>query len=79
MRFLAAAIGLSLLATICQTQEQRTSQPQQAPKVILKSPDGKKAYDLAQLVEKGPVLVRFTCACTGCDAEVDFFQKLQEA
>ena len=37
------------------------------------------SYDLAKLVEKGPVLVRLTCACTGCDAELAFFQKLQAA
>jgi len=50
-----------------------------APNIVLKSPDGKKTYDLAKLVEKGPVLLRLTCACSGCDAEVGYFQKLQEA
>ncbi len=57
----------------------RADEPKQAPKVVLQSPDGKKTYDLAKLVAKGPVLVRLTCACTGCDAEVGYFQKLQEA
>jgi len=51
----------------------------QAPKVVLKSPDGKKTYDLSKLAADGPVLVRLTCACTGCDAELAHFQKLQEA
>lgn len=51
----------------------------QAPKVVLQSPDGKQSYDLAKLVEKGPVLVRLTCACSGCDKEVVYFQKLQAA
>ena len=51
----------------------------QAPKVVLKSADGKKEVDLAKLVQKGPVLVRLTCACSGCDQELPFFQKLQSA
>jgi peroxiredoxin len=50
-----------------------------APAVVLKSPDGKKAYDLAKLTAKGPVLVRLTCACSGCDKELPYFQKLQAA
>src|SRR5713226_9380074 len=50
-----------------------------APKVVLKSADGKKEVDLAKLVEKGPVLVRLTCACSGCDQELPYFQKLQDA
>jgi peroxiredoxin len=51
----------------------------EAPKVVLKSPDGKKSYDLAKLTADGPVLVRLTCACTGCDQELAHFQKLQSA
>lgn len=51
----------------------------QAPKVVLKSPDGKKSYDLQKLTKDGPVLVRLTCACSGCDQELPFFQKLQSA
>jgi peroxiredoxin len=49
-----------------------------APKLVLKSPDGKKTYDLAKLTADGPVLVRLTCACSGCDQELPYFQKLQE-
>ena len=48
-------------------------------KVVLVSPDGKTSYDLDKLTAKGPVLVRLTCACTGCDAELPFFKKLQES
>jgi peroxiredoxin len=51
--------------------------PKQAPKVVLRSPDGKKSYDLSKLTADGPVLVRLTCACSGCDAELPYFQKLQ--
>jgi peroxiredoxin len=50
-----------------------------APAVVLKSPDGKKSYDLEKLTAKGPVLVRLTCACSGCDQELPYFQKLQAA
>jgi peroxiredoxin len=53
--------------------------PKQAPQVVLRSPDGKKSYDLAKMLNDGPVLVRLTCACTGCDAELPYFQKLQAA
>jgi peroxiredoxin len=53
--------------------------PKEAPKVVLRSADGKKEYDLAKLLNDGPVLVRLTCACTGCDAELPYFQKLQAA
>src|SRR5260370_18389758 len=51
----------------------------EAPKVFLKSPDGKKSYDLEKLTAEGPVLVRLTCACSGCDKELPYFQKLQAA
>jgi peroxiredoxin len=50
-----------------------------APKVVLKSADGKKSYDLAKLAAEGPVLVRLTCACSGCDQELPYFKKLQDA
>src|SRR5438876_2307505 len=53
--------------------------PKQAPKVVLQSPDGKQSYDLAKLTSDGPVLVRLTCACSGCDQELPYFQKLQAA
>ncbi len=35
--------------------------------------------DLGKLTADGPVLVRLTCACSGCDAELPYFQKLQAA
>jgi peroxiredoxin len=53
--------------------------PKEAPKIVLQSPDGKKTYDLEKLTAEGPVLVRLTCACSGCDQELAFFQKLQGA
>ncbi len=73
-RVVAAALALAVVAAV------RADEPvKQAPKVVLQSPDGKKSYDLSKLVEDGPVLVRLTCACSGCDKELPQFQKLQAA
>jgi peroxiredoxin len=69
------ALVLAILPALLHAEDKG----KQAPKVVLKSPDGKKAYDLAKLTKDGPVLVRLTCACTGCDQELPYFQKLQAA
>lgn len=76
MRTLLAAI---LAAALGAGGVWAKDKPKQAPKVVLRSADGKKTYDLGKLVAEGPVLVRLTCACSGCDQEVVFFQKLQKA
>jgi peroxiredoxin len=73
--FLTAALLLAGLP-LCARAEDK---PKEAPKVVLQSPDGKKSYDLAKLTSEGPVLVRLTCACVGCDQELPHFQKLQAA
>jgi peroxiredoxin len=76
MRILiAGTVAAVLLAGIARAEDT----PKQAPKVVLRSPDGKKSYDLAKLTADGPVLVRLTCACSGCDQELAYFQKLQSA
>jgi peroxiredoxin len=67
------------LATLLLMGTSRADEPKTAPKIVLQSPDGKKSYNLEKLFEKGPVLVRLTCACSGCDKELSYFQKLQEA
>src|SRR2546430_3927468 len=69
------ALALLVLANFTRAE----NPAKQAPKVVLQSPDGKKTYDLEKLTAKGPVLVRLTCACSGCDQELPYFQKLQEA
>lgn len=38
-----------------------------------------KVIDLADLVKTGPVLVRLTCGCSGCDKELAYFQELDTA
>lgn len=50
----------------------------QAPDFKIKDASG-KIIDLAELTAKGPVLVRLTCGCSGCDKELAYFQKLNEA
>jgi peroxiredoxin len=69
----------TLTAAILSTAVRADDSPKEAPKVVLKSPDGKKAYDLQKMTAEGPVLVRLTCACSGCDAELPYFKKLQTA
>src|SRR5262249_23423737 len=76
MRYLlVVGLAVAVLAGAAPCEEK----PKQAPKVVLQSPDGKKSYDLSKLAADGPVLVRLTCACSGCDQELAYFQKLQAA
>ena len=50
----------------------------QAPPFKIKDKDGQD-INLAELTEQGPVLVRLTCGCSGCDKELAYFQTLHEA
>ena len=50
----------------------------QAPAFKIKDANGKE-IDLAALTAKGPVLVRLTCGCSGCDKELAYFQEIHEA
>jgi peroxiredoxin len=77
-KLLTVALALALVAGTARADEPKDP-PKQAPKIVLQSPDGKKTYDLEKLTAEGPVLVRLTCACTGCDQELAYFQKLQAA
>ena len=49
-----------------------------APEFKIKDTQGKE-IDLSKLSAKGPVLVRLTCGCLGCDRELPYFQALNEA
>ena len=51
---------------------------EQAPTFKIKDAKG-KVIDLAELTAKGPVLVRLTCGCSGCDKELAYFQAIHEA
>src|SRR5882672_3714386 len=50
----------------------------QAPEFKIKDANGKE-INLAELTAKGPVLVRLTCGCSGCDKELAYFQQIHEA
>jgi peroxiredoxin len=50
----------------------------QAPALKIKDANG-KTIDLADLTAKGPVLVRLTCGCSGCDKELAYFQAMHDA
>jgi len=76
MRLLVASV---IVAAMLSGRIGAEDAQKEAPKVVLKSPDGKKSYDLQKISAEGPVLVRLTCACSGCDAELPYFQKLQAA
>jgi peroxiredoxin len=51
---------------------------ERAPDFKIKDANG-KLIDLAELTAQGPVLVRLTCGCSGCDKELGYFQALHEA
>jgi peroxiredoxin len=50
----------------------------QAPAFKITDHSG-KVIDLAELTAKGPVLVRLTCGCAGCDKELAYFQQVHDA
>ena len=59
-------------------QPKKVDQGKQAPAFKIKDASGKE-INLADLTAKGPVLVRLTCGCSGCDKELAYFQKINEA
>lgn len=50
----------------------------QAPDFKIKDSNGKE-INLSDLTAKGPVLVRLTCGCSGCDKELAYFQAIHES
>src|SRR5688572_23104191 len=51
---------------------------QSAPDFKIKDSAGHEIV-LSELTAKGPVLVRLTCGCLGCDKELPYFQEVQRA
>jgi peroxiredoxin len=49
-----------------------------APAFKIKDASGRE-IDLAELTAKGPVLLRLTCGCSGCDKELAYFQEIHIA
>lgn len=85
-RLLAAILPLLLVSFVLAEKPAKTEKKtekkleigQQAPAFKIKDSKGNE-IDLAKLTAKGPVLVRLTCGCSGCDKEFAYFQKLHEA
>ena len=55
----------------------KVDQGTQAPDFKFKDVNGKE-IKLSDLTAKGPVLVRLTCGCSGCDKELAYFQAIHE-
>jgi peroxiredoxin len=49
-----------------------------APDFKIKDSSGREIV-LSELTAKGPVLVRLTCGCLGCDKELPYFQEVHAA
>jgi peroxiredoxin len=82
-RLLASLVALAILSSAYAGEpapmpRAKVAVGQQAPDFQIKDANG-KVIDLAKLTEKGPVLVRLTCGCSGCDKELAYFQQLSEA
>lgn len=82
-RFLLCLASLVIVASPFTTwgaepASKKVAVGEQAPQFKIKDAAGKE-ISLAELTEKGPVLVRLTCGCTGCDKELAYFQELHTA
>ncbi len=79
-------LGCALLVAACVAGAALADPPaaskvavgEQAPTFKIKDSSG-KLIDLAELTAKGPVLVRLTCGCAGCDKELGYFQEINDA
>jgi peroxiredoxin len=63
--------------TDAKTASKKVDVGTQAPEFKIKDANGKE-INLAELTAKGPVLVRLTCGCSGCDKELAYFQAMHE-
>ena len=80
-RLLCLASALALLACALPSPAEgpaKVAVGAKAPAFTIKDSTG-KTVDLARLTEKGPVLVRLTCGCSGCDKELAYFQQIHNA
>lgn len=82
-RLLSTALTLALLASGAVAAEpakpaKKVDVGTQAPAFKIKDSSG-QVIDLATLTAKGPVLVRLTCGCAGCDKELAYFQAMHDA
>ncbi len=73
---LAAFFAAGMAADAADPNPVAVGQP--APAFKIRDSAGHE-IDLAALTEKGPVLVRLTCGCLGCNKELPYFQALHSA
>jgi peroxiredoxin len=91
MKAFALSVVIALLpAVMLQAEEKKSVKKEaqkvektvkigaQAPDFQIKDSNG-KLIKLSDLTKKGPVLVRLTCGCKGCDRELAYFQTLHKA
>ena len=80
MTRLTACLGSLLVVAALAAQEPAATivVGKPAPAFQFKDQSG-KLIDLAELSARGPVLVRLTCGCSGCDKELAYFQQIHDA
>lgn len=83
VRILAASVICTLALSFAVAQDTaktaaKVEVGQKAPEFTFKDQSG-KTINLAELCAKGPVLVRLTCGCSGCDKELAYFQEIDAA
>ena len=72
------SVGMFELALADAPIPKKVAVGEQAPAFKIQAATG-KMIDLAELTFKGPVLVRLTCGCAGCDKELTYFQEINNA
>jgi peroxiredoxin len=81
-RLLSLGLAVALLTSLAYADEPakpaKVAVGQKAPEFKFKDQNGKEV-NLADLCAKGPVLVRLTCGCSGCDKELAYFQEIDAA
>ena len=85
-RFVLCLLAIAIVSsTVSAAEPKEKAQPEKTVAVEKQAPDFKikdssgKLINLSELTSKGPVLVRLTCGCSGCDKELAYFQALHEA
>lgn len=78
MKNLALLFALATTLAIASAEDKKVAIGKPAPDFRIKDATGKE-INLAELTAKGPVLVRLTCGCLGCDKELPYFQELHTA
>jgi peroxiredoxin len=71
-------VGTAAAADPAKADAKKVEVGAKAPEFKIKDAAG-KVIDLAELTAKGPVLLRLTCGCSGCDKELAYFQAVHEA